>query len=162
MTDNDSIGSRRQAGISNVVVLALIFLLGAGGWNYYRSYRADVGNHRSRPFGTYATPDLIVLQSAYGREVESNRNAFAREQSSQQRQARENPAGHGQSDRVKTLEKRQAAAGALRNARADFAQSEARLRDVEAELQRRTELFSPLRFHLERLFRGDASPGDDS
>jgi hypothetical protein len=33
---------------------------------------------------------------------------------------------------------------------------------VEAELQRRTELFSPLRFHLERLFRGDASPGADT
>jgi hypothetical protein len=33
---------------------------------------------------------------------------------------------------------------------------------VEAELQRRNEPLSPLRVHLERLFRRDASPSADS
>lgn len=159
---NDSILPRRQAGFGNMAALALIFLFCAGGWNYYRSYRADVENHRSRPFGTFSTPDLISLQSAYGQEVERNRKAFAREQNSHRRQPRENPAPQRLSDRVKTLEKRQAAAAALRNTQADFAQSEARLREVEAELQRRNEPLSPLRVHLERLFRRDASPSADS
>ena len=159
---DDPIPPRRQAGFSNMAALALIFLLCAGGWNYYRSYRADVENYRSRPFGTFSTPDLISLQSAYGEEVERNRKAYAREQNAHRRQPRENPAPQRLSDRVKTLEKRQAAAGALRDIRADFAQSEARLGEVEAELQRRSEPFSPLRMHLERLFRRDASPRADS
>jgi hypothetical protein len=148
---------RRQAGFSNVAALALLVLLGAGVWNYFQSYRDDTENPRSRPFESYSTPDLISLQEAYAGQTERNREAAVREQKTRGKPQRASGSPHRLSDRVKILEEQQAAAGALRNARADFAESEARLGEVEAELQRRSELLSPLRIHMERLFRRDSA-----
>jgi hypothetical protein len=45
----------------------------------------------------------------------------------------------------------------MRDAQADFAENEARLREVEAELARRSQPLAGLRVHLERLLRRNDS-----
>ena len=147
---------RRQRGQVNWMVFLLIVLLSAGGWNYFRSYQADLKNHRNMPFSSYSTPDLSALQAAYDQARESSRSAFSEKRSAQDRPRRQNSDISNLADRVRALEQSQTKAGGLRSAQADFAQAEARLREIEAEIKRRSQPLAGLRVHIERLFRRDA------
>jgi hypothetical protein len=154
--DRNSKRQRRQRGQVNWMVLLLIVLLSAGGWNYFRSYQADLKNHRNMPFSSYSTSDLSALQAAYQQAWESSRSAYSQKRSARDRPPRQNSDLPNLADRVKALEQSQAKAGGLRSAQADFAQAEARLGEIKAEIERRSEALAGLRVHFERLFRRDA------
>ena len=152
-----AIRRRRQAGSVRGLVLVLLVLLGTGAWNYHRSYRADLENHRSLPFASYSTPDLVSLQAGYSEELERSQALYARRRAALGERPDAGVHGPGLADRVAALERTQASARGIREARADFAQNEARLREVEAELERRSRPGAELRLHLERLVRRDHS-----
>ncbi|HIG01504.1 MAG TPA: hypothetical protein EYQ66_09410 [Myxococcales bacterium] len=154
--DRISKRQRRQRGQVNWMVFLLIVLFSAGGWNYFRSYQADLKNHRNMPFSSYSTPDLSALQAAYNQALESSRSAYSEKRSAQDRPPRRNSDRSNLADRVRALERSQAKAGGLRSAQADLAQAEARLGEIEAEIERRSEFLAGLRVHFERLFRRGA------
>ena len=145
----------RQDGAIRSTGLALVFLVGLGGWNYQRSYRADLENHRALPFESYATDDLLSLQAGYSAELERSEAIYSQRRAALGQAAKKSVPGARLADRVAALERSQASAGALREARADLAQHEARLRDLDAELERRSQPLPLLRLHLERLLRLD-------
>ena len=145
----------RQDGAIRGAVLALVVLIGLGGWNYQKSYRADLENPRALPFEGYATDDLRSLRAAYSEELERSQVVYSKRRASLGQTAKKSVSGAKLADRVAALERSQASAGALREARADLAQHEARLRDLDAELERRSQALPLLRLHLERLLRFD-------
>lgn len=156
MSENASAGeNRRREGRAQLFLLLVLLAFGAGGWNYYQSYRADLESHRDLPFATYSTPELHLLEEAYAQESERARAVY------QERQglAGQRPGAANQrlADRVANLERTQAATRKMRDAQADLAENEARLREVEAELARRSQPLAGLRVHLERLLRSNDS-----
>lgn len=153
---------RHQDGAIRGTALALLILVGLGGWNYQKSYRADLENHRSLPFESYSTDDLQSLRFAYSEELERSQVIYGQRRSALGRGGEKSAPSARLADRVAALERSQASAGALREARADLAQHEARLRDVDAELERRRQALPFLRLHLERLLRLDHDPAQSS
>ena len=148
---------RRREGRAQWFVVLVLFAFGAGGWNYYQSYRADLESHRDLPFAIYSTPELRLLEEAYANESARAHALYEKRQGP----ARERPGGGAQdqrlTSRVANLERIQAATRKMRDAQADFAENEARLREVEAELARRSQPLAGLRVHLERLLRRNDS-----
>jgi len=131
----------------------LVLAVGAGGWNYAVSYRADLESPRDLPFAPYSTPELLLLEEAYAAEVTRTRELYEE----RLERAKAPPRGQAQpqplAGRVARLERAQAAAGKARSAQADFAENEARLAEVQSELDRRSQPLAGLRVHLERLVR---------
>ena len=144
---------RRETGAASLVVLSVVVLLGFGAANYYRSYRADAESHRSMPFSEYSTANLISLRGAYAEELEDSQKTYARAKSGPAKSPPRDGENHRLADRVARLDRTQAVAHALREALADVGQNEARLREVEAELERRENPLAAVRVHVERLFR---------
>ena len=145
--------ARRQQGRAQLFMLLLLLALGAGGWNYAISYRADLESHRDLPFAAYSTPELRLLEDAYADEAERARALYE-----QRRGLAEESSGNGSQEqrlasRGANLERAQAEARNMRSAQTDFAENEARLGEVRAELKRRSRPLPGLRVHLERLLR---------
>ena len=145
--------ARRQQGRAQFFVLVVLLALGAGGWNYSISYRADLESHRDLPFAPYSTPELRLLEEAYADEAELARTLYE-----QQRGLAEKSTGSGSQEqrlasRIANLERAQAEARKMRSAQTDFAENEARLGEIRAELERRSRPLARLRVHLERLMR---------
>ena len=72
---------RHQDGAIRGTALALLILVGLGGWNYQKSYRADLENHRSLPFANYSTDDLQSLRFAYSEELERSQVIYGQRRS---------------------------------------------------------------------------------
>ncbi|MDE0885766.1 MAG: hypothetical protein OSB70_09555 [Myxococcota bacterium] len=132
------------------LVLLLVAALALGAWNYSRNARADRDNPRSLPFAGYATADLDALREAYAAEVESARRAESGGRGGLAG-ASAGPNEDGLRPRIQRFEASQARADALRAARADWAQSAARLAEVDTELARRQAAFPALRVEIRRL-----------
>ncbi len=145
--------ARRETGATNLAVLALVCLLGLGGWNYYRNYQADLANPRQLPFAGYSSEDLLALKAAYASESESAGALYAESRARLSAPSARGGAGQGLSERVKALERSQATADSIRRTRTDLAHNQARLEEVDAELERRRKPFAAVWLHLERLFR---------
>lgn len=141
--------TRRQAGRALIqVLIVLVVLAAAGAWNYHRNWQAEAQNAPPRPFETYATGDLEALRDAYTNEVESFQARYDAKESTRQRAS-----GAGLMDqRVREFEQIQATSDRLRDLRADVAEREARLREVEEELGQRANQVAGLALHLGRLF----------
>jgi len=139
---------RRRAGGALVQLLVLlVVVIAAGGANYYRNWQAEDQQAPARPFQGYAAGDLEALRAAYAQEVESFQQRYAAQESRRQR-----PSGTGLMDqRVREFERVQATSQRLRELRADVAEREARLREVEAEIALRSDPAAGLTLHLGRL-----------
>jgi hypothetical protein len=139
---------RRQAGRTLTTVLALLVLLvGGGAWNYHRNLQSEQQDDRPRPFANYETTDLEALRAAYAQEIESSQQRYTAHSARRQRAS-----GEGLMDeRVREFERIQRTSDRLRELRADVAEQEARLREIDAELARRAGAASGMRLHLERL-----------
>lgn len=139
---------RGQAGRTVTTVLALLVLLvGGGAWNYHRNLQAEQRDDRPRPFAKYETTDLEALRAAYAQEAESSRQRYTAQSARRQRAS-----GEGLMDeRVREFERIQRTSDRLRELRADVAEQEARLREIDAELLRRSGAASGMALHLQRL-----------
>lgn len=130
-----------------MLVGALAVLTGLGAWNYHRNMQAETQESAPRPFQAYQTTDLEALRAAYAQEVETSQRAYEA-QSSRRQRAR----GEGLMDeRVREFEKIQRTSDRLRDLRADVAEREARLREIDAELELRAGAQAGLSLHLKRL-----------
>ena len=131
-----------------VTVLALLLLVVvAGGFNYYRNLQLEQQSTRPRPFEAYATADLESLRAAYASEVEQFQARYTAQEARRQRAS-----GQGLMDeRVQEFERVQATSDRLRDLRADLAEREARLRELDEELTHRTGQLTGVKLHLQRL-----------
>jgi hypothetical protein len=130
------------------LLVIVLLLLAAGGWNYRRNLAAEEAERAQRPLAGYDTADLESLADAYRAEVAqlSNRYDAARGQ-------RVGTADHGFfGEQIDEYERVRRQSGRRREAGADLGQTEAALRDVETELRARgAEGGSAWSVHLRRL-----------
>ena len=56
--------ARRQQGRAQLFMLVLLLALGAGGWNYAISYRADLESHRDLPFAAAHSSHVISFSTS--------------------------------------------------------------------------------------------------
>jgi hypothetical protein len=127
-----------------VQLLALLAVVGAGGWwNYQRNLAKEAAE--PRPFRGYAEADLVSLSEAYETEIETSARRYAAAKSSAA------PAAKGQlfGEQVKDFERASARGRAIRDAGGDLSEREAALADVRTELARRRE--DKTRVFLRRL-----------
>lgn len=139
---------RRRGGRAVAQVLVLLaVLVAAGGWNYHRNWQAEAQDAKPRPFENYESADLEALRDAYAQEVEAFQSRYDAQESTRQRAS-----GAGLMDqRVKEFEQIQATSDRLRDLRADVAEREARLREIEEEIGYRASQVAGLQLHLSRL-----------
>ncbi len=140
--------SNRRAGGATVPLLFLVLLLGLGAYNYHRNWTAESAAQGPRPFESYATGDLEQLRDAYNSEiVQLERHYSAQER----RRVRARSEGLMMGERLDEFERVQRTSGKLREIGTEVADRQARLRDVEKELEYRVALKAGLELHLQRL-----------
>jgi hypothetical protein len=138
---------RRRAGKATGPLLGLVLLIGLGGYNYHRNWQSEQVDQGPRPFETYETADLTALRDAY--EVEAAQ--YEQRYSAQERQ-RYRSKGEGlMGERVEDFERIQRNSGRLRELSADVADRQARMRDIERELDIRLAQANGLALHMKRL-----------
>lgn len=112
----------------------LLALAAVGGWNYHRNYKAELAERRPEAFSGYSTESLERLRSAYQTEIEGVSVEY---QSLKSKRAQVRAVA-GVGDGVKQFEKIQKSANRLREVTAELASNEARIRDINDELQYRS------------------------
>jgi hypothetical protein len=146
----DCTPDRRRAGGARVTLLLGLVLVAAaaGAWNYRRNLAAEEAERARRPLSGYSVPELDALAEAYRSEVAqlSRRYDSARGQ----RVATREQGFFG--DQIDEYERVRRASGERREAGAELGETEAALRDVEAELATRgSEGGTTWQIHLRRL-----------
>jgi hypothetical protein len=115
-----------------VQLLAVLAVLGAGGWwNYQRNLAKEAAE--PRPFRGYAEADLVSLQGAYEAEIASLERRYAAAKSSKAAV----PTGQLLGEQVRDFERASARSRTIRDAGGDLSEREAALADVRAEIARR-------------------------
>ncbi|MBW2230830.1 MAG: hypothetical protein JRH17_10605 [Deltaproteobacteria bacterium] len=141
------IGQRREAGSVAVSLLLLALLIGAGGYNYWRNFQREQLDERPRPFRTYETADLESLRDAYTTEVSQAEGRF-----SAQNRRRVRPASQPlMAESVDEYERVKRSSVKLRDLKADVAEHEARVREINRELSFRSAQLAGVKLHIKRL-----------
>lgn len=142
---------RRRAGGARALPLLvlLVALCAAGGWNYHRNLQAERADQGQRVFAGYGDRDLEQLAEAYRQEIEVARRRY--EASRRARPEVQERALVG--DGVREFERIQRHSQRSRERTADLAEREARLEEIERELAYRAELRSGVSLHIARLTR---------
>lgn len=130
------------------VLLLLLAVAAAGGFNYHRNWKAEQQEQGNRPLGGYPTAGLESLADGYRAEIAAleARKAGASELAHEARDRT------FLSERVQEFEKVQRSSARIRDLNGELGQREARLREVEQELEYRNRVESGgLQLHLSRL-----------
>lgn len=140
---------RREKGAASTAVLLLVLvgLLGAGGWNYQRNLQLEQASRASRPLAGYSTEDLEALADAYRSEVAAHGARYERAKT--QRAGTRDRAYFDQ--QVQEFENVQRQSGRVREVGAELAEREASLRQVEEELAMRGPEQTEWQKHWQRL-----------
>ena len=137
-----------MAGKLGLVLLLLLALGAAGSWNYHRNWKAEQQEQGNRPLSGYPTAGLEGLAMGYRAEIEALEQVAA----SARRQTSEAQHRTFLSERVQEFERIQRSSARIRDLNGDLRQREARLREVEQELEYRNRVESDgLQLHLSRL-----------
>ncbi len=132
-------------GNSRLLLLVLIGLLGAGGYNYHRNYQVEAAV--PRPYKAYSEADLQALLAAYQGE---NSALEARYESAQS--ARGARSGPGLLDEnVKAFEAAQRRSQSSREIGQKLSMQQAAAREIESELDLRRDQADVMKLHLKRL-----------
>jgi hypothetical protein len=129
-----------------VPLLVLLLLLGgAGGWNYHRNVERE--SQVDRPYRSYAEADLEKLLAAYEQEAErASRRAGATRRAS----VRESQ-GQLVGESVREFERVQRANRRVRDAQGDLAESELMVERISKEIAHRDQERDPTALFLRRL-----------
>jgi Tfp pilus assembly protein PilV len=142
---------RRRGQAGGVLVLVLIGIVGlaaAAGWNYRRNLEAEQRAAASRPLHGYSTGDLEALADAYRQEIAAHAARYA-----SQKSKRAEASDHAYFDeQVHEFENVQKHSSRVREAGAEVSVREAELARIEAELRARGGVESDLDRHLRLLF----------
>jgi hypothetical protein len=138
--------SRSQRGSASALVLVLVLLVGAVGWNFHRNLEAE--SREFRPYRSYALEDLDALIGAYEQAAEK---AGARYDRATDRRTEAQGRGDVMGN-VKEFERVQNAGRTTRAAREDYASARASLELLREERSRRAGERSQLRVFLRRAF----------
>jgi hypothetical protein len=138
---------KRRQGSAMPLLLMLILLIGLGGYNYHRNWKAEQ-NTGPRPFETYETEDLSQLRDAYEAEVSQYETRYSAQN---QRRVRASGDDALMQERVGEFERIQRNTERLRDLGTQVAEREARLREIEKELDYRLALATGFTLHVKRL-----------
>lgn len=139
---------RGQAGgVLVLLLLGIVVLAAAGGWNYRRNLEAEQRAASARPLHGYSTADLEALADAYREEIAAHEARYA-SQKTRRAEARDRAYFDEQ---VREFENVQKHSSRVREAGAEVSVREADLARVEAELRARGGVESDLDRHLRLL-----------
>jgi hypothetical protein len=140
---------RYQAGRAMGSLLLLLLVLSiAGGWNYYRNVQLEKATESNRPYRNYAVADLESLRDAYASELKGVRANF---DSAKRKRAR--PVGDVGSiaGNVEQFQNTTRASSAIREAAAGVVENEGQIEELERELEIRSQFGEGFARHLKRL-----------
>ncbi len=137
---------RSERGSASLLVLVLLALVGAIGWNYHRNGVAE--RREFRPYRSYAEADLEALVEAYEAAADT---AGDRYDSAVGRRVDPRSTGHLMGN-LNEFERVQAAGRRTRDAREEFADARASLEALRKEQALRAGERSKLRVFLRRAF----------
>jgi hypothetical protein len=140
---------RYQAGRAMGSLLLLLLVLSiAGGWNYYRNLQLEKATEINRPYRNYAVADLESLRDAYASELKGVRANF---DSAKRKRAR--PVGDVGSiaGNVRQFQNTTRASSAIREAAAGVVESEGQIEALDRELEIRSQFGEGFARHLKRL-----------
>ena len=128
------------------LLLVLMVALGAaGGWNYHRNVTAEAGE--PRPYAGYSDADLEALIAAYESEVGTLERSYA---AAKTVRGDSRAKGHFD-DQVREFERVQGISNQKRRAGVKLSVGEAELTDLRAEQARRERDADPFQVFLRRL-----------
>ena len=140
---------RGQAGVVLVLVLlGIVVLAAAGGWNYHRNFEAEQRAASARPLHGYSTGDLEALADAYRQEIAAHAARYA-SQKTKRSEARDRAYFDEQVHEFENVQKH---SSRVREAGAELSVREADLARIEAELRARGGVESDLDRQLRLLF----------
>ena len=142
-------GHRHAAGRAmGSLVLLLVVVAVAGGWNYHRNLQLEKASENNRPYRSYAVGDLEALRAATATELERMRSRFA---SAQRQRARPQGDVGSISGNVEQFQHTTRASTAIRDAAARVAEREGQLAALDRELELRSRMGEGLARHLKLL-----------
>lgn len=136
---------RTRAGGAQLLVVLLVGLLCAGGYNYHRNWQAE--QEEFRPYRSYSDADLEVLIAAYEGETDSLDGRYERLRDQRVKPRDRQLLG----DQVREFERAQRRGRNVRETGAALSVREAELADLRAELAKREAERDELALHLRRL-----------
>lgn len=134
-----------KGGSGFLILVLLVLVGGAGGWNYKRNLDLEAREHR--PFKGYADQDLEALESAYRSEIEQYRERWQ-----QARGHRASAADTGLvGERAREFERVQANSAVTRGLKRELADRQAFVAQIDREQKLREGERDKLKLHLRRL-----------
>lgn len=140
---SESGGSR-----TGLLLLVLVALLGAGGWNYHRNWSAEKAELRA--YQSYGDEDLAQLLDAYRSQARALRERY---EGQDQASPAADPGGGLLGERIQQFERAQQRAQARREIGGSASMIQATVEAIEKEQAKRAVERDPLRLHLGRLVR---------
>ncbi len=139
----ESGGSRTR-----MLLLVLVALIGAGGWNYHQNWSADKAVLRA--YRSYSDEDLARLLDAYRSQAHALRERY---EGQGQASPAADPGAGLLGERIEQFEKAQQRARARREIGGSASMIQATVEAIEREQATRVLERDPLRLHLGRLVR---------
>ncbi len=140
---------RHQAGRATGSLLLLLLVLGvAGGWNYHRNWQIEQATDGKRPYQSYAEQDLESLRAAYTQELQGVRADFDSARSQRARGVRDVGSIAGN---VAQFQQTTRASSAIRDAAASVAERQGQIEEIDREIELRNRFGQGLARHLKRL-----------
>jgi hypothetical protein len=141
--------NRNQAGrATGSLILLLLILSCAGGWNYHRHWQIEKATEGVRPYESFAVDDLEVLRDAYVSELHGVRAEFDSARRNRVRAVRDVGSIAGN---IEQFQETTRASTAIRMAAASVSEREEQISELDREIEMRSRFGQGLGRHLKRL-----------
>ena len=137
-----------SGGTFKLILGLLVVLLGLGAFNYHRNWQAEKAEQGPRPLASYEDIGLIQLAEGYRAEIELLEKQQAAARSGSVKARKTEFVGEG----VNEFERVQRSSARVRGLSGELAEREARLREIEGEMNYRQKIRTGgFELHLARL-----------